>query len=53
MASANVGEYLSNPINAYLMTKRLTEDWKKVEDTMTYDISNGKILILILTSYTF
>lgn len=39
IASANPAEYLSNPINAYLMTKRLTEDWQRAETTMTYDVS--------------
>ena len=31
IASKDVNSYLSNPINAYLLVKRLTTDWKLVE----------------------
>jgi len=27
IASRNVQEYLANPVNAYIMVKRLTKDW--------------------------
>lgn len=31
VASQDVQSYLSNPVNAYLLVKRLTTDWKLVE----------------------
>lgn len=34
-AAEDVTEYLLNPINAYLLTKRLTNDWKDLEAIMT------------------
>ncbi|CAD7090460.1 unnamed protein product [Hermetia illucens] len=37
-ASADISEYLANPINAYLLTKRLTSDWKQIENLMEYDV---------------
>ncbi|KAK6626774.1 hypothetical protein RUM44_009251 [Polyplax serrata] len=37
-ASQGMSEYLSNPINAYLLTKRLTTNWKEVESLMTDDV---------------
>lgn len=42
-AAADISAYLSNPINAYLLTKRLTSDWKTIEDVMTYDVGAGKL----------
>jgi hypothetical protein len=36
-ASANIGNYLKNPINAFQMIKRLTADWAEVERTTTLD----------------
>ncbi|XP_067619710.1 prolyl 4-hydroxylase subunit alpha-1 isoform X2 [Eurosta solidaginis] len=30
--------YVSNPINAYLLTKRLTTDWRQVENLMAHDV---------------
>lgn len=36
-ASEDVQRYLMNPINAYLLVKRLTTDWKTVETQMTQD----------------
>lgn len=41
-ASRGVQEYLSNPINAYLLTKRLTSNWKEVETLMTDDVGFGE-----------
>lgn len=40
-ASADVTSYLSNPVNAYLLTKRLTTDWKEVEHIMSYDVGSS------------
>lgn len=36
-ASRDVTEYLSNPINAYLLLKRLTTDWKATLELMNND----------------
>lgn len=33
---------MSNPINAYLLTKRLTTDWRQVENLMEHDVGTGK-----------
>ena len=40
-ASQDVQGYLSNPINAYLLVKRLTTDWKEVETQMVDDAGKG------------
>ena len=40
-ASADVTKYLANPINAYLLVKRLTSDWKQVEGVMTQNVGPG------------
>lgn len=41
-AAQNVQKYLANPINAYLLVKRLTIDWKQVESLMGATVGNGK-----------
>lgn len=40
-AIADVSKYLENPINAFLLVKRLTSDWKKVEGVMTQNVGSG------------
>lgn len=40
-ASADVSNYLANPLNAYLLVKRLTSDWKKVEGVMSKNAASG------------
>ncbi|XP_049773206.1 prolyl 4-hydroxylase subunit alpha-1 isoform X3 [Schistocerca cancellata] len=40
-ASRDIQGYLSNPINAYLLVKRLTTDWKAVEAQMVDDVGSG------------
>lgn len=35
--------YVSNPINAYLLTKRLTTDWRQVENLMSHDVGVGRL----------
>ncbi|XP_065371276.1 prolyl 4-hydroxylase subunit alpha-1 [Calliphora vicina] len=37
-AAVDITNYVSNPINAYLLTKRLTTDWKQVENLMAHDV---------------
>ncbi|KAF6213916.1 hypothetical protein GE061_011641 [Apolygus lucorum] len=39
LASSDVSEYLSNPLNAYLLVKRLTTDWTTTESLMTEQTS--------------
>lgn len=40
--------YLANPVNMYLLIKRLTTDWKEVEEHMLDNIGKGYILHNIL-----
>ncbi|KAK0087136.1 hypothetical protein PV325_001697 [Microctonus aethiopoides] len=47
-ASQNIQQYLSNPINAYLLVKRLTTDWKRVEELITEDV--GKAFVANITT---
>lgn len=42
-ASTDVSKYLANPINAFVLVKRLTSDWKEVEDTLVKN--SGEALI--------
>ncbi|RWS28712.1 prolyl 4-hydroxylase subunit alpha-1-like protein [Leptotrombidium deliense] len=35
IASRDIHSYLANPVNAYILVKRLTTDWKTVESLMT------------------
>lgn len=39
-AASEDSTYLLNPINAYLLTKRLTSDWRDIEQTMTTDVGH-------------
>lgn len=48
-AAKDVSSYLLNPINAYLLTKRLTSDWKDLEKIMTMDV--GYQFVDNVTSY--
>ncbi|KAJ9592145.1 hypothetical protein L9F63_001261, partial [Diploptera punctata] len=48
-ASQDVQGYLSNPINAYLLVKRLTTDWKEVESQMVDDV--GKVFVQNISRY--
>lgn len=41
-AANDISGYLANPINAYLLTKRLTTDWKQVENLMANDVGYGR-----------
>ena len=45
-ASADVTKYLANPINAYLLVKRLTSDWRQVEGVMTQNVGPGMLIEL-------
>lgn len=40
-ASRDTSKYLANPINAFLLVKRLTADWKRVEDVMSENIGSA------------
>ncbi|GAB0097676.1 Prolyl 4-hydroxylase, alpha subunit [Sergentomyia squamirostris] len=48
-ASADISGYLMNPINAFLLTKRLTTDWREVETVMLHDV--GSIFLENVTNY--
>ena len=48
-AAKDVSAYLLNPINAYLLTKRLTSDWKDLEQIMMTDV--GTKFINNVTNY--
>lgn len=48
-AGKDVSGYLLNPINAYLLTKRLTSDWRDLEQIMTMDV--GSQFIQNVTNY--
>lgn len=49
MAAHSPDDFLANPINAYLLVKRLTVDWADLQDVMT-DNSMGKAMLNNLTS---
>ncbi|XP_055612351.1 uncharacterized protein LOC129758762 [Uranotaenia lowii] len=48
-AAKDVSAYLSNPVNAFLLTKRLTTDWRDLESTMSYDV--GAEFLENITNY--
>lgn len=48
-AGKDVSGYLLNPINAYLLTKRLTSDWRDIEQIMSMDV--GTQFIQNVTNY--
>jgi prolyl 4-hydroxylase len=51
IASQDSESYLSNPVNAYLLVKRLTMDWKAVESlVVTGPAETGRAAIANLTS---
>lgn len=51
VASQDSESYLSNPVNAYLLVKRLTMDWKAVESlVITGPTETGRAAIANLTS---
>lgn len=41
-ASEDIQSYVANPINAYLLVKRLTTDWKQVENLIAVDFGKGE-----------
>lgn len=50
-ASQNTELYLSNPVNAYLLVKRLTTDWKDAENLMvTSPLETGKAVLANLNN---
>jgi prolyl 4-hydroxylase len=49
-ASEDVSKYLANPLNAYLLVKRLTSDWKKVEGVMTQNSGAGILVKFVWTN---
>jgi len=47
-AITDVTKYLANPINAYLIVKRLTADWREVENVMSENLGTAYIQNLTL-----
>lgn len=45
-ASKDVSKYLANPVNAYLLVKRLTSDWRQIEGVMVQNIGSGTLLLI-------
>lgn len=50
-AAEDIQSYLANPINAYLLVKRLTTDWKQVENLMNTNVGQGIFEVLILFNH--
>lgn len=42
-ASRDVDHYLSNPLNGFLLVKRLTVDWKDVEVLIKDGVAQGMV----------
>lgn len=42
-ASRDVDHYLSNPLNGFLLVKRLTVDWKDVEVSIKDSVAQGMV----------
>lgn len=51
IASKDVQMYVANPINAYLLVKRLTTDWRQVEDLVAVDVGQGKTRGIVFVYY--
>lgn len=41
IASKDVKQYVANPINAYLLVKRLSSDWKQIETLSNTNVGIG------------
>lgn len=52
IASQDTHAYLSNPVNAYLLVKRLTTDWKLVE-YLTFNADRKDLIELLQQNETF
>lgn len=39
----DIGKYLGNPVNSYLLLKRFNVDWRNLENLLTLDHAEGKI----------
>ena len=46
---SDVGKYLGNPVNSYLMLKRFNVDWKQLEKTLEVDLAESKFCSSFLT----
>ena len=49
-ASEDVTKYRANPVNAYLLVKRLTSDWNQVEGVMTQNSGAGILVKFVWTN---
>ena len=49
-AASDVERYIGNPLNSYLLIKRLTSDWKEVKELVS--VKTGEAVISYLTNRT-
>ena len=49
-AASDVERYIGNPLNSYLLIKRLTLDWKEVKELVS--VKTGEAVISYLTNRT-
>ena len=47
VSQSDVGKYLGNPVNSYLMLKRFNVDWKQLKKTLETDSAQGTIFFFI------
>ena len=52
LANRDVDSYLTNPVNAYLLVKRLTTDWKLVE-YLTLNADRKDLIEILNSTNTF
>ena len=48
-ASNDVEKYVGNPLNSYLLIKKLTSDWKEVKNLMSSNAHSGEDLLANMT----
>jgi len=49
----NIAKYLGNPINTYLMLRRLSVEWRQVEQQLTSDSLESEGMLLFAYIYFF
>ena len=51
-ASENPDQYLSNPLNAFLLVKRFTIDWERVENLIKNNTADGLFALSFVKLYS-
>lgn len=51
VARADPANYLQNPINAFLLIKRLFSDWDEMEKQLAVNVSSGKFICRMVRFY--